>query len=517
MKLAAIDIGSNSIHMIVAEIDGEGNFAIIDRQKEMARLGERSLSDGALTPEAMQRGIDALTNFKRVADGYRVADVIGVATSAVRESRNGQEFIDRVREECGIDARIIEGIEEGRLIYLGAREVFDFGGRRALIVDIGGGSVEFILADRRREYIVHSLKLGVRRLHEQFLPSDPPTAAELDALRSHVRSKVEFVVRAVRKRGFDLVLGTSGTARALARATAARTGGSDVTVPRRDLAATVAAFAAVTADERGSLPGVDDKRRDAILEGGVLLQTILESFGGDAFTYCDAALREGMIIDYLERNRPGLRMMDAIPDPRRRAVLLFARRLTPNFAHVEQVARLATRLFDELAPLHGLGAPARDLLEYAALLHDVGHAIGGSAHHKHTLYIVQNAELAGFSERERLIVANIARYHRRSVPRPRHPEFERLDKPDRDLVIALSTLLRVANALDRGHYGNVHSIACSIEPDTVRVRIGAQVEPDVEVRAAESKSHHFEQLWNRRLIVEAAPLDPTPRWDERVD
>lgn len=185
-----------------------------------------------------------------------------------------------------------------------------------------------------------------------------------------------------------------------------------------------------------------------------------------------------------------------------------------RFAHSLGVVHVATRMCDRL----GVDDPDRRLpVLCAALLHDVGHAIGGSAHHKHTLYIVQNAELAGFSERERLIVANIARYHRRSVPRPRHPEFERLEKADRDVVIALSTLLRVANALDRGHYGNVHSIACAIEPDTVRVRIGAQVEPDVEVRAAESKSHHFEQLWNRRLVVEAAPVDPPPRWDERVD
>lgn len=513
MKLAAIDIGSNSVHMIVAEIDGDGNFEVIARQKEMVRLGERSLADGFLNAEAQERGIRALTEFKKTADGYGVSDIIAYATSATREARNGQEFIDRVRDEIGIHARIIEGTEEGRLIYLGAREVFDFGSRRAMIIDIGGGSVEFILADQRREYLVNSLKLGVRRLHESFLPSDPPKKEELDALRSHIRSKVEHVVRKSRRRGYDVVLGSSGTAKVLARITAGHTGNTTTFTAREDLAKTVEILSGLSSAERGAVPGVDDKRRDAILEGALLMLTLLESFGADGFDYCDAALREGMIIDYLERNRPGLRMMQSVSDPRRRSVVLFAKRMYASMAHVEHVAALSVRIFDGLARLHQLPAAYREILEYAALLHDVGRAVSSSAHHKHTLYIVEHADIVGFSDRERSLIANIGRYHRRSIPKERHVEWMGLEPTDREIVVVLSTILRLANALDRGHQGNAVGVRCEFDAERVLIEFDTHGPADVELRAIERKEHHIERVFGRKLEVRRT-RGLTPIWSE---
>ena len=515
MKLAAIDIGSNSVHMIVAEIDGDGNFEIIAREKEMVRLGERSLADGFLNEAAQQRGLTALAAFKRTADAFGVADIIAYATSATREARNGQDFIDRVFDEVGIRARIIEGTEEGRLIYLGAREVFDFGSRKAMIIDIGGGSVEFILADQRREYLVYSLKLGVRRLHEGFLPSDPPSEEELEALRSHIRSTVEYVVRKTRRRGFDVVLGSSGTAKVLARITSGHTGNTTTFTTREDLATTVARLAVISSVERGSVPGVDDKRRDAILEGSVLMLTLLETFGANGFDYCDAALREGMIIDYLERNRPGLRMMQAVTDPRRRSVVLFAKRMYTSMAHVEHVAAIAVRIFDDLTRLHQLSAANRELLEFAALLHDVGRAVSSSAHHKHTLYIVENADIVGFSDREKSLIANVGRYHRRSIPRPRHAEWMALEEADRDLVVTLSTILRLANALDRGHHGNVVGVRTRFDEEAVTIEIETHGSADVELRAIERKAHHVERVFGRDLrVATASSLDPI--WSEET-
>ena len=509
MKLAAIDIGSNSVHMIVAEIDGDGNFEVIAREKEMARLGERSLADGFLNEAAQQRGLTALAAFKRTAESFGVTDIIAYATSATREARNGQAFIDRVFDEVGIQARIIEGTEEGRLIYLGAREVFDFGSRRAMIIDIGGGSVELILADQRREYLVYSLKLGVRRLHEGFLRSDPPTEEDLDELRSHIRSKVEYVVRKCRRRGFDVVLGSSGTAKVLARITSGHTGNGTTFTARDDLATTVAQLSGLRSEDRGSVPGVDDKRRDAILEGALLMLTLLESFGASGFEYCDAALREGMIIDYLERNRPGLRMMQAVTDPRRRSVVLFAKRMYTSMAHVEHVAAIALRLFDGLTRLHQLSAANRELLEFASILHDVGRAVSSSAHHKHTLYIVENADIVGFSDRERSLIANVGRYHRRSIPRPRHAEWMAFDEADRESIVILSTILRLANALDRGHQGNVVGVRTSFDAQTVTIEIETHGSADVELREIERKAHHVERVFGRTLEVRtASSLDP---------
>lgn len=512
MKLAAIDIGSNSVHMIVARIDGDGNFDIIAREKEMVRLGERTLADGYLGEDAQRRGLAALTEFKKIADGYGVADIIAYATSATREARNGREFIDRVREQAGIDARIIEGTEEGRLIYRGVRELYDFGSRRVLIIDIGGGSVECILADQRREYTVRSLKLGVRRLADEFLPSDPPTRKERHALIEHVREAVCPVVEDVSKRGFDVVVGSSGTARALARITAARTGGPEDHVAIAELARTVKQLARTDAEQRAEVPGMDDRRRDAILEGAILMHTLLEEFGADGYEYSDGALREGMIIDYLERNRPGLRMMDAVHDPRRRSVLQFAKRMYNSTSHVEQVARIAVRLFDDTRELHGLPDRYRELLEYAALLHDVGRAVSSSAHHKHTLYIIRHADLTGFTEGEQLLIANVGRYHRRSTPKPRHAEWMELPEDEREAVVKLSTLLRLANALDQGHQGNVTGVSARCADGALQLRLSTQVPPDVELRATERRGHHVERVFGRRLELLVEPDQP-PLWE----
>ncbi len=517
MKLAAIDIGSNSVHLVVAHIDGDGNFDIVATHKEMVRLGARSLANGFLADDAQERGLGALQTFRRIADGYGVSDVIAYATSATREARNGQQFIDRVREVTGIDARIISGIEEGRLIYLGVREVFDFGARKALIIDIGGGSVEIILADRLRDHLVRSLKLGVRRLHDEFPLSDPPTQAELAALEAHVREQVAPVVAEAKQRGFDVVLASSGTARVLARITAARS--AEAKTPgkplntrittARNLNKTVRILSKATREERALIPGMDDKRREAILEGAVLMNTLLDAFDAPSYEFCDAALREGMIVDYLERNRPGLRMIDNIVDPRRRSVMTLAKRMYPSMSHVEQVARIAVRLFDQLQPLHGYGPAEREMLEFAAILHNVGRTVSASAHHKHSLYIVRHADLTGFSPEDQLMLANISRYHRRSVPKPRHPEWMELDAERKQQVVDLSILLRLASALDRGHQSNVTGLNASVEDDVVRIQLTTRVPADVEILATERRAHHILREYGRRLEVVETPGQPS--------
>lgn len=513
MKLAAIDIGSNSIHMIVATIDGDGNIEVIDRMKEMARLGEETLSTGFLSEEAQQRGLDALHRLKALAERYRCDDIIAVATSATREARNGGEFIQRVREETGIRARIITGIEEGRLIYLGTREVFPFGTQRALIVDIGGGSVEFVLADQRRDYVIKSLKLGVRRIRERFLGTQPVDARDAEALADHVRTRAESVVRAVRKRGFDIVLGTSGTAAALARLVHTLEGPLADTesnvVPRKALVAATERLMAMPSDQLEKLDGIDERRRDTVVAGAILMRTIIEMFGAPSYTFCDAALREGMIVEYLEKNRPGLRMEDSVPDPRRRSVVMLAARFWDAVAHPQTVARHAVRLFDDLRALHRLGPRERELLEFACLLHNVGKSINRSAHHKHSLYIIQHADLDGFTERERLIMANVARYHRRSMPKPRHEEFLALLPRDRDIVRQLATIARLANALDRGHGGNVHAVGAVVTPTLIRIGIEAWDDPALEVTATLDLNDIVHRVFDRRLeVVETTATTP---------
>ncbi|TVQ97283.1 MAG: Ppx/GppA family phosphatase [Deltaproteobacteria bacterium] len=511
MKLAAVDIGSNSVHMIIARIDGDGNIEIIDRLKEMVRLGEETLATGYLSEAAQERGLGALRRFRALADGHRVEEIIAVATSATREARNGAQFIARVADECDIHARIIDGVEEGRYIYLGAREVHDFGQHRALIIDIGGGSVELIIADRRREYLIRSLKLGVRRLRDLFLSGDEtPDADEVEALQSHIRTRMDYSLRSIRKRQHDTLLATSGTAGALARLTRELAPWNEAPrpgfVPREHFRAAVEQLLRMDAHERASLSSIDERRRDSIVHGAVLLRTLVELFGNDGFTIVDGALREGLLVDYIENNRPGLRLADEIPDPRRRSVLLLARRLYPYQGHSRHVAQLALRLFDETASLHRRSLIEREWLDFAALLHNVGTAINRSAHNKHSLYIIQNADLAAFSPRERSIVANIARYHRRSAPKSRHPEYMELDPPDRERVKELSAILRIANALDRGRRGNVTSLRCTIDDQRVRIAVSAHTDPSLEMHTASEQARHFEDVFGRRVLLEV--VDP---------
>ncbi len=275
MKIAAIDIGSNSIHMIVARIDGDGSLEIIDRHKEMARLGQDTLVTGFLSEEAQERGLDALKKLKALAESYSVDDIVAVATSATREARNGEEFIARIEEECGIQARTITGVEEGRLIYLGTREVYAFGQKRALIIDIGGGSVELIVADQRRESQIHSLKLGVRRLKDRFLADDPPSRSEVNGLQKHIQSKSQRAMKDLVGSGFDEVLGTSGTANTLVRLCAGLVpelmGDEPGFVPLAALDSVAARLLRMTTAQLDALPMIDDRRRDTVTAGAVLM------------------------------------------------------------------------------------------------------------------------------------------------------------------------------------------------------------------------------------------------------
>lgn len=510
MKLAAIDIGSNSFHMIIARISSDGQLEVIDRTKEMVRLGERTLVDGYIAEAAQERGLDALRRFRRLADSHGVDDIIAVATSATREARNGRDFMARVETECGIRGRVISGEEEGRLIYLGTREVYDFGARKALIIDIGGGSVEIVLGERRRALIVRSFRLGVRRLHEAFLPSDPTTPAEMDALRDHVRTTVDRLAEQVRSVGFDTILATSGTARVLTQIASAALGTSTERLTQDELAQTVALLAGMSHAEREHVSGLDDKRRDAIVEGALLLHTLIERFGGEGYEVCDAALREGMIVDYLERNRLGLQIAAGESDPRRRSVALLSRRLSDSDQHPAQVAALALRLFDDLQPMHLGTREERDFVEFAGQLHDIGRVVAHSGFHRHTQYIIHHADLHGFSAEERGFLAALARYHRRSMPKTRHEGFVALAPARQARVRVLSVLLRLANSLDRGYRGNVQALSARFEDDRVELHFRTDSDPSLEVASLLRHVDVVRHAWDRALTLIPDSADAVP-------
>ncbi|HVR62516.1 MAG TPA: Ppx/GppA phosphatase family protein [Polyangia bacterium] len=541
MRIAALDVGSNSFHLIVAEVEPSGRIQIRDRAKEMVRLGDATLRTGVIPPEVFQRGLAALRALRRIADRHQPDALIAVATSAVREAQNGGEFVRAVRDEIGIEIRVIRGDEEARLIYLGARGSLDLGKRRVALFDLGGGSIEVILADAQECYSTASLKLGVIRVSEESAMADPPTPRQRLMLAERIRAALEGPVARLRAMGFDFVAFSSGTASALAGLLGTKNGdknnGASGTLPRQALAELEQKLAGMTVAQRAALPGLDGRRADTILAGAMILRTILDLCDAQQAVLCDTALREGIVADYVVANRPGILLAEEFPDLRRRSVMELCRRCHFHAAHAQQVARLALSIFRQTHNLHGLIGADAELLEYAALLHDIGFYISAKGHHRHTQYLIESHVMAGFTVEEQEIVALCARHHRKAVPdepskkvrkearRDAKREsarvqsaFATLPKQTRRRVRWLTAILRIADALDRTHATLVRSVRCTVKRRTMEVRLEVDADPELELWAARRKGDLLEALADRslRFAVDAtrdaeAPADARPR------
>jgi exopolyphosphatase / guanosine-5'-triphosphate,3'-diphosphate pyrophosphatase len=501
MRIAALDVGSNSFHLIVADVETGGRIHVLDRAKEMVRLGDSTLHKGVIAPEVFRRGLDALRALRRIADRHKVDALVAVATSAVREAQNGGEFVRAARDESGIDIRVIRGDEEARLIYLGARGSLDLGKRRVALFDLGGGSLEIVLADAQELYFTSSLKLGVIRLTESCPCSDPPSARERAHLQERVRAMLDPVISRVRAMGFDNVAFTSGTAQALGGLLRSEGGGGSgkSAIAVGDLAALEQKLGAMTVAARAKLPGRDARRADTIYAGAVVFRTALELVGAEQAALCETALREGIIADYVASNRPGILLVEEFPDLRRRSVMELARRCQFREDHATHVARLALSIFHQTRRLHKLAEADAELLEYAALLHDIGFYISPHRHHRHSEYLIKSHAMTGFSRPEVEIVALTARYHRKAEPRRGHGPIKTISKADSRRVRYLAAILRVADALDRTHARLVRAVRCSISSRTVEVRVDADGDPELELWAARRKGDLFEGLAERKL------------------
>jgi exopolyphosphatase/guanosine-5'-triphosphate,3'-diphosphate pyrophosphatase len=409
----------------------------------------------------------------------------------------------------------VRGQEEARLIYLGARGALDLDGRRAVLLDLGGGSLEVILADARECYFTESVKLGVIRLTEEWEASDPPTARDLAALRARVRRALEPVISRVRSMGFDFVAMSSGTASALAELIQHHEDGAAVrTLTTKSLAAIEQKLAGLTIAERTRLPSLDARRADTILTGAVVLGAALELVGADEATVCDAALREGIVADYIATHRPGMLLVEEFPDLRRRSVMELARRCHFDEAHAQHVARLSLSLFDQLRELHQLEESDAELMEFAALLHDIGFHISPSGHHRHAQYLIETHDMVGFSRDEVEVIALAARYHRKAEPpgnkakkaiRRRHKQFCDLPRRARRRVRYLAALLRLGDALDRTHGRLVRAVRCQVHRKTIQLRVEVDGDPELELWAARRKGDLLASLTERqlRLAVDA--------------
>jgi exopolyphosphatase/guanosine-5'-triphosphate,3'-diphosphate pyrophosphatase len=486
MKIAAIDLGSNSFHMVIVETSARGGFRVIAGEKEMVRLGASTLSRGRISATAMRRGLDVLRKYKRIARTQGVDKTIAVATSAVREARNGEDFLDRVGREIGVWPKAVSGEGEARLIYLAALHSIHLEGKRALVVDIGGGSVELALGEGGRLEWVASEKLGVLRMAAAFGDSDPLGRKAESRLVDRVERAIERHAEHVREKGFDAAIGTSGTILALGRmAHHMETGELPAALHHLKVSASTLRELRerlVRSDlrERLRMPGMDQERADIIVPGAVVLDTLLDRLGVRQLILCEWALREGILLDYVHGHPRALARAEAYPDVRRRSVVALAERSQYDETHARHVASLAVSLFDQTAARHELKARERSLLEYAALLHDVGHHISYPGHHKHSYYLIKNGGLRGFDPREIETIATVARYHRRGHPRKKHEGFRTLKKQERRAVRILAGFLRVADALDRSHRQVVKRLVVAERAGALRIRAEAKGDCELE-------------------------------------
>ncbi len=497
--LAAIDIGTNSFHLVVARTTTPVAFEIIAREKEVVRLGSGSGDMKRLDPDAIDRGIEALTRFRQIAE-ISGAQVRAIATSAVREADNRDEFLRRARSEAGVEVEVVSGIEEARLIHLGVLQDVPVADVRLLLIDIGGGSTEFVVGEGTEMLAARSLKLGAIRLTDRFFAEEPLTASQVKQCRAHVRSYLGPVVREVARHGFVVAIGSSGTILNLAEMVRQRRGESgravsNITFRRKELGKVVATLVeATTVKQRLKVPGLDARRADIIVAGAILLEEAAAALGIEEMTVSDYALREGLVLDTLQRSSPSSRLIgEGTADIRARSVRRLSGLCPDEQDHAEHTRGLALELFDTTTKLHQLGGQARELLTAAALLANVGIAISHDRHHLHSYYVIRHAEhLRGFTQREVELIAQVARYHRKSVPKAKHQAFAALSSDDQRTVRVLAGILRIAIALDRTHAGLVEGLTCRQEGPSLVVVVDAAGDPSLEVYTAEERKDLLE-------------------------
>ncbi|HTD50108.1 MAG TPA: Ppx/GppA phosphatase family protein [Acidimicrobiia bacterium] len=504
MRIAALDLGSNSFHLLVADVHPDGSFEAVSREKDMLRLGDDVARHGLISPSLADRAVASVRRFRQLADALGAQEVLAKATSAIRTASNGSELVDRIEAETGVEVEVISGLEEARLIFAAVRASLVLEPAPALCVDIGGGSVEFAVGDAAGLRWATSVPLGVGRLTAELVVSDPPSRTDRDALETRIADALAPIVDEVRSRKPQMAVGTSGTINDLARLAAASDDGeipasaNGLRMHVDQLHALQRRIVKMSTAERRRLPGIEDKRADLLPAGVTLLATIFDVFEIAVMVTSDWALREGIVLDAVRIHDPD----DWSDDPRalrRAAVAGLARRCGSDSEHSQHVAALALSLFDQTQVLHQLGDADREMLEDAALLHDIGQHVSRKGHHRHAAYLVDHAQLRGFAPDEVQFVAALVRHHRRGDIKASEPRAAALDKTSRDRLRKLAALLRLADGLDRGRRGVVEGVDVNIGADLVVLRLHARDNAELELWGVRRRRDLFEKVFEREL------------------
>ncbi len=507
MRLAAIDIGTNSIHMIVVDTLGERSFEVVDRAKDMVKLGAGLFQARRMTDRAVEAGIETVRRYCKLAQSLGAEEILAVATSATREAANGGAFLSSVFHETGLSPRVISGREEARLIFRAVRHALDIAQERVLVIDIGGGSVEAVVGEGDHVLLSDSMRLGVQRLLDGREKPDPLPSKRIHELRGYIQGVAQDVMDRACDEGFQRVIGTSGTIRTLGEVLLLASGGNLTrsvnaqVIRRKSLKDLAKSLSSMSRDQRALVAGIPQERADSIHIGAELLTLLLELAKAEALTLCDASLREGIVLDYLDHRRPRAVGMWPVADVRRRSVLELAAKYDRDDPGDNHIASLAVSVFDQTRPLHGQDDQAREWLELAALLHGVGQHIGFESHHKHAAYIVRHARLRGFAADEVALLALVVRYQRKSLPSRKHKAFRELAKNRRHTVRVLAGILRFAIGLDRGRTQQVKKLFCDADDVTLTVIVHGAADLELEMHSARLRTDGLARALKRSVVL----------------
>ena len=518
VRLAAIDIGSNSIKLIVVEASSSDSFAVLAREKESVRLGHETLRKQRLAPEAIERAAETIKRFRSIAEARGAERLVAVATASVREAHNSAQFIKEIDRQTGVSVEILSGIEEARLIGVASSQGCAAAGVCLLNIDIGGGSTEISIMRDGVPAELFSLKLGAVGLTERFISNDPPKPKELRSLREEIRAALERPSRELDGMRWQQATGTSGTILSIGEAIrvhssrergqgeeGAQPVATEIALSQLEVFNERAAH--MTTLERRGMHGISSQRADIVIAGGQILEGAMRSLSVNLLRTCDYALREGVIIERLREMEAEARPpVSDVADQKLRGVYAVGRRFGYEEAHAQQVTRLAEILFDSLAESYGMTRHQRTLLSAAALLHDAGYHIAHESHHKHALYLIKHSELTGFSEAERNVIANVARYHRGAVPKERHTDYASLNQTDRETVWRLGAIVRVADALDRRYDGRVGDLRFTLDGRVAHLQLRSEQSCDREIQAAEQKADMFELAYGCKVTFSSRAL-----------
>jgi exopolyphosphatase / guanosine-5'-triphosphate,3'-diphosphate pyrophosphatase len=504
--VAFIDIGTNSIRLFVVRLNADCSYIVLTSQKEAVRLGEGEFETGLITSEAMDRAVMVAGRFVELAHSFFAEEFVAVATSATREAQNRYEFLSLLRKESHLDVQVISGREEARLIFKGVAAAMHLKDEQIMVIDIGGGSTELAIGGNDGCKYLASMRLGSIRLTNKFFPdgvSEPVTEPVYEKIRDYVRNEIRSVVRQAGRHPADLVVGSSGTiinlcdmaARLFYPGNQKRT---VLTLP--DLKKTVRVICSSSLPDRRKIPGINPERADIIIAGSAIIESIMEEMGIKQIEVTQRGLQDGLLADYLAKME-GFPLLGHL-SVREKSVLLTGRAFGINEYHARTVSTIALELFDSglVVGLHSLGPRERELLEYASFLHDIGSLISFNNHHAHSYYIIRNSDLLGFDPDEVLIMANIARYHRKKLPKKKELEMPELNEHGKSLVTILSTFLRLSESLDRRHAALIEKVFFTgIEHGIAKLEIVAREDCQFESWGVDNEAKNFERAFGLKL------------------